>query len=184
MTMYVALLRGVNVGGNNAVSMPTLRAACEDLGFANVQSYIQSGNLVFGSDTSAGSIAGQLEDLVLASFGLNIAVVVRSAAGLADVVARNPYRDEATANGSRVFVQFFAEPPPAPQVAKLDPTNSPGEGFTLDGRELYLNLPDGAGKSKLIIHVGAKLGKLGTARNWNTVLKLLALTRSVAEPTC
>jgi uncharacterized protein (DUF1697 family) len=174
VTTWVALLRGINVGGNNKVPMADLRAMCIGLGYDNVESYIQSGNVVFDASGSEASVIAEVEAALLATFGLKLSVVVRSAAELVDLVARNPFRHET--DGSKLHVTCFAEPLAASVVAKLDPAFAPPDTFVIDGRDMYLHLPGGMGTSKLAVHVGQKLGKLGTTRNWNTVLKLVEMS--------
>jgi uncharacterized protein (DUF1697 family) len=175
MTTYVALLRGINVGGNNKVPMADLRALCTALVYDNVETYIQSGNVVFDTPAPEAEVVAGMEAALLATFGLTLSVVVRSAAELVEIVARNPFVSET--DGTKLHVTCFESPLPAATVAKLDTTISPAEAFVLDGRDMYLHLPGGMGTSKLAVHVGQKLGKLGTTRNWNTVLKLADMSR-------
>jgi uncharacterized protein (DUF1697 family) len=168
----VALLRGINVGGRNKVSMADLRALIESLGHTDVTTYIQSGNVVF---TSAKAVAAPtLEAAIKAEFALEITVVLRSAADLAKVVKANPFAQE---DVSKVHVGFMARKPAAGVVAKIDATRFAPEAFALRGAELYLFLPDGMGRSKLPDFVGRQLKVPTTVRNWNTVLKLLELAR-------
>ena len=173
MTTYVALLRGINVGGNNKVPMADLRTMCLGLGYDNVETYIQSGNVVFDASGSEASVVAAMEAALLATFGLTLSVVVRSAAELVEIVARNPFRGET--DGTKLHVTCFSSPLPAATVAKLDPALAPPDTFTLDGRNMYLHLPGGMGTSKLAVHISQKLGKLGTSRNWNTLLKLVEM---------
>jgi uncharacterized protein (DUF1697 family) len=174
MTTCVALLRGINVGGNNKVPMADLRALCTALGYANVETYIQSGNVVFDASGSEAEVVAAMEAALLTTFGLTLSVVVRSAAELVEIVARNPFPNET--DGTKLHVTCFASPLPASTVAKLDPGVAPPDAFVLDGRDMYLHLPGGMGTSKLAVHIGQKLGKLGTTRNWNTVLKLVEMS--------
>jgi uncharacterized protein (DUF1697 family) len=174
MTTYVALLRGINVGGNNKVPMADLRAMCLGLGYDNVETYIQSGNVVFDTAASEASAVAAMEAGLLSTFGLKLSVVVRSAAELVEIVTRNPFPSQE--DGTKLHVTCFAERLAAAMVAKLDPAIAPPDTFVLDGREMYLHLPGGMGTSKLALHVGQKLGKLGTTRNWNTVLKLVEMS--------
>jgi uncharacterized protein (DUF1697 family) len=174
MTTYVALLRGINVGGNNKVPMVDLRSMCLGLGYDNVETYIQSGNVVFDTTASEASVTAALKAGLLSTFGLTLSVVVRSAAELVEIVERNPFPSED--DRTKLHVTCFASPLAAAVVAKLDPALAPPDTFVLDGREMYLHLPGGMGTSKLAVHIGQKLGKLGTTRNWNTVLKLMQMS--------
>jgi uncharacterized protein (DUF1697 family) len=174
MTTYVALLRGINVGGNNKVPMADLRAMCVGLGYHDVETYIQSGNVVLDTVGSGASVTTEMQAALLATFGLTLSVVVRSAAELVDIVARNPFPSET--DGTKLHVTCFALLLPSAIVSKLDPALAPPDTFVLDGRDMYLHLPGGMGTSKLAIHVGQKLGKLGTTRNWNTLLRLVQMS--------
>ncbi len=174
MTTYVALLRGINVGGKNKVSMADLRAVCLGLGYDNVETYIQSGNVVFDASGSEAEIVAAMKAGLLSTFELTLSVVVRSAAELVEIVEGNPFPSET--DGTKLHVTCFAEPIAATIVAKLDPAIAPPDTFVLDGRDMYLHLPGGMGTSKLAVHIGQKLGKLGTSRNWNTVLKLVEMS--------
>jgi uncharacterized protein (DUF1697 family) len=167
-------LRGINVGGNNKVPMADLRKMCSGLGYDQIETYIQSGNVVFDSSSSEASVVAEMEVALLSTFGLTLSVVVRSAAELVEIVARNPFPTEG--DGTKLHVTCFAAPLAEAMVAKLDPAFSPPDTFVLDGRNMYLHLPGGMGTSKLAVHVGQKLGKLGTTRNWNTVLKLVEMS--------
>jgi uncharacterized protein (DUF1697 family) len=171
---YVALLRGINVGGNNKVPMADLRDMCLGLGYDNVETYIQSGNVVFDAAASEASVVAEMEVGLLSTFGLTLSVVVRSAAELVEIVTHNPFPTEG--DGTKLHVTCFAAPLAEATVAKLDPVFAPPDMFVLDGRDMYLHLPGGMGTSKLAVHVGQKLGKLGTTRNWNTVLKLVEMS--------
>lgn len=175
MTTYAALLRGINVGGNNKVPMADLRALCLGLGYDNVETYIQSGNVVFDASGAEAEVVAAMEAALLETFALTLSVVLRSAAELAGIVARNPFPNQA--DGTKLHVTCFASPLPAAKVAKLDPALAPPDTFVIDGRNMYLHLPGGMGTSKLAVHIGQKLGKLGTSRNWNTVLKLVEMSR-------
>jgi uncharacterized protein (DUF1697 family) len=174
MTTYVALLRGINVGGNNKVPMTDLRAMCLGLGYSNVETYIQSGNVVFDTEATEAFVVADMEPGLLATFGLTLSVVLRSASELVEIVARNPFPAED--DGTKLHVTCFAASLEAAMVAKLDPSISPPEVFVIDGRDMYLHLPGGMGTSKLAVHIGQKLGKLGTTRNWNTILKLVEMS--------
>lgn len=176
MATYVALLRGVNVGGKK-LPMAGLRSALADLGLDEVVTYIQSGNVVFDSDLRAAELRPAIEKRIADEFGLAVTVILRTPAGLDQVVAHNPFgADEPVL--SRLHVVFLEDVPAAGAEARLEPERSPGDRFELHGRELYLHLPAGVGKSKLTLdYIERRLGVRGTMRNWNTLLKLLALAR-------
>ena len=174
---FVALLRGVNVGGKNLIPMAELRALLSSLGFEEVETYIQSGNVVFRSPAGdADDLSARIEREIASVFGIAPAVLLRTPTELEAIAGRNPYLGEA--NLSKLHVAFLDQSPAASVAAELDPGRSPPDEFTLSGREIYLHFPNGAGRSKLTIdYFERTLGVRATARNWNTLLKLLALCR-------
>jgi uncharacterized protein (DUF1697 family) len=169
---FVALLRGVNVGGKNPLAMVELRALVESLGFADVRTFIQSGNVVFSSDEPV--VALDLERPIEARFGLAVAVVLRTAAELERVVQADPFPE---AERARVHVGFMAGRPRAAAAAALDHARFLPEEFVVSGRELYLHLPSGMARTTLPAYLGRALDVPTTLRNWNTVTKLLELAR-------
>ena len=175
MTAYVALLRAVNVGGTNRVPMVDLRAALGARGFVDVSTILASGNVLLRSTEPECVVAKQIGDTIQKAFGVRVGVVVRSAAELEAVVERNPFL---TAGGDRdpatLHVAFLSQHPAA--AATLDPDRSPPDAFAVDGREVYLSYPNGAGRSRLTLdYLERQLGVGGTARNWRTVQRVSAL---------
>jgi uncharacterized protein (DUF1697 family) len=174
VTAYAALLRGINVGGNKKIAMPALKALFEELGFADVVTYIQSGNVVF---RAARADAGAIEKRITDAFGHEVTVILRTGAELSAAVKGNPFVSP-KANLKQLYVVYLDRKPASGAVDGLDPERSPGDRFSLDGRELYLDLGNGAGRTKLTLdYLERKLGVKGTARNWNTALRLVELTR-------
>jgi uncharacterized protein (DUF1697 family) len=165
MRGWVALLRGVNVGGINKLPMERLKALGELAGFANVRTYIASGNLVFDSDASEGTCRERLEAAIEAEFGKRLGVLVRSAEEMAKIVAANPFAD---CPGNRV-VAIFIDGPLSLEGVK----HHTNERLELGDRAIYAHYPDGQGVSKLAIPAA----KHGTARNMNTVAKLAEMAR-------
>ena len=175
MSRLVALLRGVNVGPHKRLGMADLRALVEGLGYADVETHLQSGNVVFGSDDSPDKAARELERALAADVGLEVDVLVRTAADLAKVVERDPLRRHVT-DPKRYLVGFLSAAPATARVRAVDPDAYLPERFELAGRELYLWLPDGVHTARLPRALSdQRLGVVSTARNWNTVQKLLAL---------
>jgi uncharacterized protein (DUF1697 family) len=173
VTAYAALLRGINVGGNKKVSMPELKALFVDLGFADVATYIQSGNVVFRAPKADASV---IEKRITKVFGHEVTVILRTGAELSAAVKANPFLAP-KANLKQLYVVYLDRKPASEAVKQLDPDRSPGDRFDLHGRELYLDLGNGAGRTKLTLdYLERKLGVKGTARNWNTALKLVELT--------
>ena len=175
---FVALLRGINVGGKNKIAMTELASLFSSLGLDDIRTYIQSGNVVFRSpERDAGEISATIEEAITAAFGVDPAVLLRRPMELEAIVDRHPYRTRTDL--SKLHVVFLDHTPAASAAAVLDPGRSPPDEFTLHGREIYLHLPHGAGRSKLTIdYFERRLGVRATARNWNTVRKLLELAQS------
>lgn len=176
MTTYVALLRGVNVGGHKKLPMADLRTALCSVGCANVRTYLQSGNAVFTSDREdAAALTREIRAHVAATLGLDVGVLLRTREELAAVVASNPFPVTATA-GAKVHVVFLSANPSPEQWTTVDPASFAPDEFRLGDRAVYVWYPNGAGRSKLTLDVWERrLGVCATARNWNTVTKLLAL---------
>jgi uncharacterized protein (DUF1697 family) len=169
MTTYVALLRAVNVGGTGKLPMATLSALAEAAGFAAVRTYIASGNVVFRSGGTEAEVRAALEERLEAHAGKPVGVLVRSAAEIADVVARNPFAAEP---GSRVAALFTDEPVPADPLAGVGGLDR--EQIRAGLRELFVFYPDGMGTTRLKIPSAAR----GTARNMNTVAKLAEMAKT------
>lgn len=175
MAAYVALLRGINVGGKNKLPMAGLREMLTGLGHEDVVTYIQSGNVVLKSGSKPAVVAKEITDGINAEFGLQVPVVVRTRAELEQVVAGNPYL-AAGADPATLHVMFLAAKPTAAAIAKLDPDRCPPDEFTVRGREIFMHLPNGMGRTKLTNdYFEKRLGVAGTARNWKTVNQLLVI---------
>jgi uncharacterized protein (DUF1697 family) len=169
------MLRGINVGAHNRISMPALRTALSDAGFEDVRTYLQSGNVVLSSSAKADAVARKTERLLAKEFGLDIAVVARTRAQLAKVVDTNPLGKVAK-NPKRYQVSFLASKPTAALVRRVEEAATARERVVAIGREIYAWHPDGAARSKLwALLAGRQLGVTATSRNWTTVTKLLKL---------
>ncbi len=177
-TNFVALLRSINVGGNNRVPMEDLRKLFALAGASDISTYIQSGNVAFRHKPVAeAKLRKQLEAALLERFGFAVPVVLRAHEELAQTLARNPFLTRGV-DAKELHVCFLNDAPAAPAFARLDPKRSPPDEFALVGRELYLRHPNGVGNSKLTLAYLEKcLGTSGTARNWNTVNKLFEMSR-------
>ena len=174
MTRYVALLRAVNLAGKNAVAMPDLRAWIEDLGFSNARTLLQSGNVVFdGREQATDTIEARLEKDAKNRLGVQTSFFVRTGGQIADVIARNPFKKEASTDPGHLLVVFTTAELDAAAVRALRDAIVGREVVRAGGRQLYAVYPDGVGRSKLSAAlIERKLGTTGTARNWNTVRKL------------
>jgi uncharacterized protein (DUF1697 family) len=174
---YAALLRGINVGGKNKLPMAALKDVFTTLGHQDVVSYVQSGNVVFRcSGGGADDVAHELEQAVAKEFGLRISVLLRNAAQLKTIEKGSPFVPAAD-DRSKLHVMFLDRAPSKAAIARLDPERSPGDEFRVERSEIYLSYPAGSGRTKLTLdYFEKRLGVVGTARNWNTLLKLVELT--------
>jgi uncharacterized protein (DUF1697 family) len=182
MSMHVALLRGINVGGRNMIAMTDLRDLCEGLGFAGARTLLQSGNLVFASDRLTGdALERRLEAETAKRCGVSADYLVRTAAQWKQIVAKNPFKDEAERDPGHLVVTLLKTAPAAKDVKALQGAFDVPETVTAVGKQLYILYPAGIGRSKLTnALIERKLGCRATGRNWNTVLKLAAMTRREA----
>jgi uncharacterized protein (DUF1697 family) len=179
MSTQIALLRAVNVGGHAQVAMVELRQMLDDIGLHNPRTLLQTGNLVFHSPSASES---ELEELLETEterrLGLRTDFLVRGAGEWSSMIAQNPYVKEAEEDPSHLVVVFLKSVPDQESIRALDAAPGP-ERVSAWGRHLFATYPEGIGRSKLTISlIERKLGARGTARNWNTVLKLAALARS------
>lgn len=175
---YVALLRGVNVGGRNKLPMKELATALDNAGYAEVRTYIQSGNVIFTSSRSAAKLPEALSRCILENFGTVTPVVLRSLEEMKAAVKNNPFL-KAGAAESELHVLFMADAPAAENVAKLDWHRSPPDEFVVRGKEIYLRLPRGAADSKLTnAYFDSKLATVTTGRNWRTVNALFEMMQT------
>jgi uncharacterized protein (DUF1697 family) len=180
MANYVALLRAVNVGGRNPVAMSDLRALAVQLGLGAPRTLLQSGNLVF---TSAARHSADLEPLLesetSARLGLETNFMVRSAADWQAILERNPFTGEAQDDPGHLLVMAFKQAPKAADVRALRAAIAGRERVEAVGAQAYLVYPDGIGRSRLTTAlIERTLGTKGTARNWNTVVKLAVMLAS------
>jgi uncharacterized protein (DUF1697 family) len=176
MTEFVALLRGVNVGGRQKVPMADLRTLLGGLGHTDVRTYLQSGNAIFGAERAdTDTMATEIEEGIAREMGLpNIGCLIVDRAYLQRVVDDNPLADIAT-EPAKLLVTFLSEPPPADRLQAIDADAHRPDVFAAGKRELYVWYPEGIRNSKLThAFFQKKLGcRIATARNWNTVNALL-----------
>jgi len=177
MPAVIAMLRAVNLGSHNRISMDDLCALCTSLKFSDPRTYVQSGNVVFRtSDRDLSRVAKAIEKRIEHDVGFRTDVIVRSEAEMRDVIARNPFAKRRDVEGKRLLVLFFGNEPGADAREKIRSIKSDGEELYLDGRELYIYFPDGVGRSKVSTSAIERMLKTpGTGRNWNSVLKLLEM---------
>jgi uncharacterized protein (DUF1697 family) len=174
MPTFVALLRGVNVGGHNKVNMAELRALCGALKLTSVETYVQSGNLVFTSEErDLGAITAKLQNAIHKKFGCRPDIILRTARELREIIAANPFAKRPNLEPAKLLVSFLAGKPAAEARNKLDRLAPGPEEVHAGERELYIYFPNGMGKSKFPwAALNKVLGVPATGRNWNTVLKL------------
>jgi uncharacterized protein (DUF1697 family) len=175
---YVALFRGINIVRNNRLPMPALKRLLEQNGCVDVQTYIQSGNVIFRSAASDVSrLAKQLTAAVSKSHGFEPHVLVLTPREIASAVAGNPF-PEADDNPPSVHLFFLAERPQKPDLKSMEAIKTSTERFALKGKVFYLHTPDGFGRSKLATRAERLLGVDATARNWRTATTLLEMIRA------
>lgn len=176
----IALLRAVNLGGYNMIKMDALRALCESLGHCDVQTYVQSGNIVFRTkERDAAKVARKIEDVIEKKHGFRPDVIVRSTAQMCEVVAKNPFSGRKGIEPAKLAVTFLAKEPASEVQDAVRKIKPDVEELFLIGRELYIYFPDGQGRSKLVPVLARVLKNSGTARNWNTVMKLLEMAQKL-----
>ena len=181
MAVIISLLRGVNVGGHHKIKMDALRALYESLGLRDVQTYVQSGNVIFRAERrDLTLLAKQIEDGIEKRFGFRPDAIVRTPSDFRKVVAGNPFAARRDIEPGKLLVTFLAKDPGAEARQSLLKIKTDPEELRISGRELYIYFPNGMGRSKL---TGAAIEKAlktpGTARNWNTVSKLLEIAESL-----
>ena len=175
MKTWVALFRGINVGGNNILPMKELVATLENIGCQDVETYIQSGNTVFRSEEEdAWLLSDRIRAAIEESHGFEPRVLVLGSEALERVVRSNPFPD-AEFEPKSLHVYFLASPPERPDLDALAGIKGDRERFVLEGDIFYLHAPDGVGRSRLAAKAEKLLGVSATARNWRTVGKLSAM---------
>lgn len=174
---FIALLRGINVGGHNKIAMAELRALCGELGWQSVQSYILSGNLLFEAEGPAARLEAELEQAIASRLGLTIAVIVRAAADWPAYVRGNPFPDASKSEPNLVMLALAKAPPLEGALAGLRERATNGERIEQAGDALWVHYGGGVARSKLSPALFDRLvGSPVTARNWRTVLKLAELS--------
>lgn len=176
MPVYAALLRGVNVGGKK-VNMAQLKLVCESLGLRRVQTYINSGNVLFESGDAAETLTPRIEKEIEAVFGFPVAVIVRTTAELERAVSVNPFADEGSPEQLHLHVGYLAEVPSPDKLERIQRYVNDDDRFRVIGKDMYIMLRNGVRDSKLAAGV-PKIGTV-TLRNWNTANKLYALAKAM-----
>ena len=175
MGKYVALLRGINVGGHRKVPMAPLKSLAEGLGLADVRSYLASGNLVFAAEEQAETLEQRLEQAIVRTFGFEVDVILRDAAGWARLAAANPFPRESAETPNLVMMTIGKRPATEADLAALSSKAGENERVERRGEALWLWFGNGSGRSKL---AAAGTGGVWTTRNWRTVEALRAMLES------
>ena len=172
------MLRGINVTGHKIIRMKDLRTSLEALGFRQVKTYVQSGNVIFEAGKNE-NFAGKIEKKILADFGFAVSVFVKTPKEMAQVIRNNPFPKLADIDDPRLYVTFLSVATPANAESVLKGLATGQERFHVGGREIYLYCPIGYGQTKLSnTAIEKKLGVVATTRNWRSVNALLALAQS------
>jgi len=181
MPVLISMLRGVNVGGHNKIKMDALRALYESLKFEAPRTYVQSGNVIFRTrEKNSAALAKKIQDAIERKFGFRPEVILRTVDELRKAIAATPFAASRSLEPGKILVTFLAGEPGPEAQATLASLKSHPEELHLKGREMYIYFPDGAGKSKLPWSSVEKLLKTtGTARNWNSVTKMLVIAEEM-----
>ena len=176
MTTYIAMLRGINVSGQKIIKMERLRAMFEDMSFANVKTYVQSGNVVFETDEPAANLSAKIQKRILKDFGFDVTVLTKSAKEMTDIVKRNPFVKDSAVDQTKLHVTFLADDPPKNAAELLQPLAVGAEQLRIIDRAVYLYCPNSYGNTKLSnTAIEKKLSCGATTRNWNTTKTLLEM---------
>ncbi|MGE7624902.1 DUF1697 domain-containing protein [Viridibacillus sp. NPDC096237] len=182
MTIYIAFLRGINVGGHNKIKMAELKQMFEAMGFTRVETYIQSGNVLFESSEKEQFIRKYIEHRIEAVFGYAINVVLRTSTDLEQITKKSRFSKEAISNaevsskGESQYVALLLENPSTEAIERLSSFRIENEDFLIEGREIYLLFSNSIRNSKLANNL-QKLNVPATVRNWKTMNKLTTMSR-------
>lgn len=182
MPVLISMLRGVNLGGHNKIKMEVLRDLYKSLKFEDPRTYVQSGNVIFRTkEKNSPALAKRIQDAIERKFGFAPAVILRTPEEMRKAIAANPFATRRDVEPSKLLVTFLAEEPGLEAGPTIDSLNKKHpEELHLNSRELYIYFPNGAGKTKLPWSSVERLLKTqGTARNWNSVTKMLAIAEEL-----
>ncbi len=178
MSIYVAMLRGINVGGQRIVKMESLRASFEAWGFSRVRTYVQSGNVIFEvQKTSSKDLPKIITAKISKDFGFSILVILRTSDEIRKIVGGNPFLDEKAVDHSKLHITFLSALPAKDATERIDALNARPDQFHVGGREIYLYCPNGYGRTKLSNTALEKALSVGaTTRNWKTASTLARIS--------
>lgn len=174
MKTYIALLRGINVSGKHKISMAALKANLEELNYENVQTYIQSGNVIFEREASDPAvIENEISRKIAEQYGFEVSVITKKPEELVDVLSSNPFLNDEQKDPTRMYVTFLSEEPTPEALEKMRTLNYSPEEYVLHGKNIYFFSPLGYGRAKMNNNFFEKKLKVpATTRNWKTVNKL------------
>ena len=178
MTKFIVLLRGINVSGQKKIKMSDLKSLFEDLNFTNVQTYIQSGNVIFSAkEKSNKKVEDKISSAIKSKFGFDVHVVVVTPEVIEHVIQSNPFLEKKK-DAEKLYVTFLSENPSAENIKKLNTIDYSPEEYIIDGNYIYLFVPNGYGRAKLNNNFfESKLKVFATTRNWKTVNQLFELSK-------
>jgi uncharacterized protein (DUF1697 family) len=177
MPAYIVMLRGINVSGHKTIKMEDLRALCDDLGFRNVETYVQSGNIIFQSQVeNPATISRRIGAKIIEFFGFEVSVMVRTSNEMRNVISNNPFLKENGIDSSKLHVTFLSEIVQKTSLEKLAELSTSPDRFHPAPREIYVYCPSGYGRTKLSnVGIEKALSVAATTRNWKTTTKLLEM---------
>jgi uncharacterized protein (DUF1697 family) len=178
MTIYIALLRGINVSGHNKIKMADLKSTLAAMGLGRVQTYIQSGNVLFESQDQDEPLRQRIEQEIKTVFGLAITVILRTDEELERIIRNCPYDPDSLLEGQSIHLTSLSEPPSQKALDILSDNQTEIDEYHIDGQEMYFLFRQSILDSKLAKSL-QKLGNTGTSRNWNTIMKLDALAKAM-----
>jgi len=180
MDRYVSMLRGINVGGNNKISMQVLKEVYASLKLEEVQTYIQSGNVAFSTTFSVPEVKTKIEKEIKKKFGFDVFAIIRSKKEIANIIKNSPYKPK---DETKLYVVFLSRAPKQIPMEELNSAKSKDEEFSIAGREIYFSCPNGYGVTKLSNNFfERKLKVEATTRNWRTVNRLHKMLSTIDPP--
>jgi uncharacterized protein (DUF1697 family) len=181
MFIYIALLRGINVSGQKLIKMVELKKMFEQMGFEHVQTYIQSGNVLFVSDKTTASLSQQIEEQISAVFGFSVTVVIRTLAQLEQIIKSCPYEADAASKVEKVYIALLADEPKQDRVEALLSCKSEVDDYSFINKEVHILCRQSIRKSLFSNNfLEKKLGVRATTRNWQTMNKLAGLGKAMS----
>jgi uncharacterized protein (DUF1697 family) len=183
MQTYISILRGINVSGQKKINMKELKAMYESLGYQNVVTYIQSGNVAFRTEKAAEKVlAGRIEDAIKATFGFDVPVLVLTLKEIKKTINNNPFLKEKDIQIDKLHVTFLQEKPEAANIKKTEELDFSPDRFVISGKDVFVYCPDSYGNTKINNNFfESKLKVKATTRNWKTVNELRRIADGLEE---